>query len=80
MKPTKNHRRPTGTELTASTISIQSGKPWYICSKDGRGDVIVSEENLKRYERGGFKVVCAYHKGERYKNLYRIDGRLQFVM
>ena len=75
----RNHRRPRGSELTARAISIQSGKPWYICTKDGHSDVIVSEENLKRYMKEGFNVICAYHKGERYKNLYRIDGRIQFV-
>ena len=75
----KKHR-PTESERTASAMSIRTGKPWYICQKEGRHDLIVSEENLKRQMQNGFKVVSVYYAGKKYKNLYTVNGRLQFVM
>ena len=65
---------------TASAMSVQTWKPWYICKKPGFDDVSVSEENLKRYMQLGFKVECVFYEGKRYKNLYMLDGKLQFVM
>lgn len=71
---------PTESERTASAMSVRTGKPWYVCRKDGRHDLIVSEENLKRQMQKGYKVVCVYYAGMKYKNLYTVSGRLQFVM
>lgn len=72
--------RPNESERTASAMSLRTGKPWYICQKEGHPDLIVSEENLKRQMQNGYKVVSVYYRGEKFKNLYTVSGRLQFVM
>ena len=72
--------RQTQSERTASAMSLRTGKPWYVCKKEGCQDLIVSEENLKHQMQNGFKVVSVYYGGKKFKNLYTVSGRLQFVM
>ena len=67
------------TEATARQVSIKEKKPWYICRHYGCNDVVVSEQDLDRYMQHGYKVLCAYFDGRRYKNLYMVDGKMQFV-
>ena len=77
--PQKKNRL-TESDRTASSMSIRTGKPWYICKKEGQHDLIVSEENMKRFMQNGYKVVSVYYRGKKFKNLYNVNGRLQFVM
>lgn len=72
--------RMSAIELTASTLSVTTGKPWYIMKKDGATDKAITEDNMKRFMQLGYKVDCVYYNGERHRNLYTLEGRLQFVM
>ena len=67
------------TEATARQISVREKRPWYICRRYGAKDVVVSDQDLDRYMSLGYKVLCAYFDGKRYKNLYLLDGKLHFV-
>lgn len=73
-------RRMSPIEQVASTLSVTSGKPWFILRKNGYEDKAMTEDSVKRFMQLGYKVICVYFKGDRYKNMYTIDGRLQFVM
>lgn len=75
-----NLKKMNEAERIAGNVSHSSGKPWYVMSKEGYRPVVVSEENLNRYMKNGYTVMSAYLKGKQYKNLYRIEGKLQFVM
>lgn len=72
--------RMSAIELTASTLSVTTGKPWYIMKKEGAPDKAMTEDSLKRFMQLGYKVDCVYYEGERHRNLYMLEGRLQFVM
>ena len=65
-------------EGVARTLSMQ-GKPWYVCQRDESHGRVMSEENLWRYKQMGWSVVCAYWRGERYKNVYTLGGGIQTV-
>lgn len=67
------------TEAIARQISSREKRPWYICRRTGCKDVVVSEQDLNRYMRLGYKVLCAYYDGKQYKNIYQLEGKLHFV-
>ena len=66
-------------EVNARRISSHVIRPWYICRRAGSNDVVASEIDLKRYMQLGYSVRCAYFDGKRYKNIYALDGKLEFI-
>lgn len=66
-------------EQMASTLSNMTRKPWYVCEKKGEFYKALTEENLSRYLQLGYKVHCAFYRGERYKNVYTIGDGVQCV-
>lgn len=76
----RQHSRQSPIEQVASTLSMTSGKPWFILRKNGYEDKAMTEDSVKRFMQLGYRVICVYFKGNRYKNMYTIDGKLQFVM
>ena len=66
-------------EASARRISSHTSRPWYICRRAGSNDVVVSELDLKRYMHLGYSVLCAYFDGKRYKNIYTLDGQMEFI-
>ena len=67
-------------ESTARELSKRHHEyPWYIFRRKGSNDVIVPECEVKRYMKLGYEVLCAYHNGKRYKNVYLLGDGLHFV-
>lgn len=52
---------------------------WYVCQKEGRSDVLVSDRDIDRFMRQGFKVESAFFDGKRYRNIYKLGGEIKFV-
>ncbi|MBR1561218.1 MAG: hypothetical protein IJ646_13355 [Clostridia bacterium] len=77
----KGGNKASTVEWSARTLSIGTQFPWYVMENEARGHTIaVSETHLKWYMQQGYKAKAAYYKGERYKNIYNLGGKLQFVM
>lgn len=62
--------KPMPIHKLARTMSTELLEPCYIMTHDKRSTVVVTEENLSRYMRIGYKVECCYYEGKRYKNAY----------
>lgn len=46
----------TESERTAYYLSEYMRKPWYVCESEERQDLVLSDENLKRYMKLGYTV------------------------
>lgn len=76
----KTDRKPNKQIVNlAYTISAKNPNIWYICQRNGRGDVLVSDRDIKRFLRIGFHVESAYMNGKRYRNIYMLSGEIHFV-
>ena len=66
-------------EFVAAGVSNRVNRPWYIFHRWCSDPVIVSENDFKRYLNLGYSLICAYYNGKEYKNIYRIEGKLEFI-
>lgn len=66
-------------EFVASGVSNRINRPWYIFHRRCSNPVIVPENEFKRYMNLGYTLICAYYNGKKYKNIYRIEGKLEFI-
>ena len=73
-------RKRSGYEETAGTLSLHTGKPWYVCKHPTRTDKVMQEADLKRFMQQGYTVSCVYYKGQRHSNIYTLSGKMYFVM
>lgn len=72
-------KKKSPAEPTARMLSKREYGAFYVMEKRCRNDVVVSENDLKRYMQLGYTVICAYFDGHRYKNIHRLGGKYEFV-
>lgn len=65
-----DHEVVTDLNKTAKLQSMREGGVWYVMKHPSRNDVVVSENDLSRYMRLGYKTECCYYEGSQYKNAY----------
>lgn len=54
----------------AKHMSLTEGGVWYVMQRDRSEPVAVSENDLARYMKLGYKTQCCFHEGVRHKNAF----------
>ena len=65
----------------AKHMSETEGGVWYVMMHNHYDSVAVSENDLARYMKLGYKTKCCFHNGARYKNAFwdKRNRRYDFV-
>lgn len=65
----------------AKHMSETESGVWYVMMHDHYDSVTVSENDLARYMKLGYKTKCCFHNGARYKNAFwdKKNRRYDFV-
>lgn len=60
---------PKDIRKTARRVSELTSGVWYVLRR-GTSEAVVSDSDLGRYLRLGYRVTCCYHNGTRHRNAF----------